>query len=792
MLTVALLGAMFSQKPVESIRVDLSRKAVPVSRSLFGIFFEEINNAGEGGLYGELLMNRAMVPGDGRLPEGWQSTTANFDAKVSVNDSQAGSIHLDGTSADARLRNTGFWGISTKKGQKANLRVWVKGNGRATVGLVAPDGTSVSNSKQLEVKPGWNEFKTQLTFSKDTPGAQFEFHVPKGSNVWVGYASLMPADTYKARTNGLRQDLAKKLEAMQPGFLRFPGGCYVEGQSLGNCFPWKETIQPIEYRKPTPRTFWGYVSSNGLGYHEYLQMCEDFGSEPMFVINCGMSHSEITPMNQMQSWVQDALDAIEYANGAVTTAMGALRAKNGHPKSFNLKYIEIGNENGYSWAFGGAAPYYERFDLINKAIKSKHPEILTISNVPVPRPGDLVSEHYYSDPAFFWNNKDRYDAYDRKGTKVYVGEYAVTQQNGRGSLAGALAEAAFMTGMERNADVVAMASYAPLFENINRRQWNPNAIVFDGSRSYGTPSYWVQEMFAKNRVDTMVPYQVSADMGDPPSNAGRFGLKTWQTQATFKNLKLVVEGKVAYEKSNPRVEDFDGLQGEWVNGPEGLSQTRIADDQMAFLKGVTTGDGEDWTFEFDAKIDGGSEAFMPLYAVQGRNQHVQWNIGGWRNTIHAFQRNGARFGKGVEGEIAKGVWVHVQLTKQGAQVSGYLDGKLIESVVESGTPNFAASTGVSLTSKELVLKLVNGATKARTIALGGLPVQANQYWKAVELSSARLEDENTLDRPNNISPQAVRFKAGKEITVKPLSLTIVRIPVPESVIQRLRVQGMDR
>ena len=320
--------------------------------------------------------------------------------------------------------------------------------------------------------------------------------------LWLDVVSLFPEETYQG--HACRTDLAQMLKDMQPAFVRFPGGCYVEGDELANAFRWKRTIGDVAER-PGHWNLWGYRSNDGLGYLEYLQLCEDLGTEPLFVINCGMAHKDVVPMEQMPEFVQDALDAIEYANGdAGTTKWGKLRAEHGHPAPFGMKYIEIGNENG------GPA-YDERYALFYDAIKAKYPDINIVANVPTrQRPTEILDEHYYSLPEFFMSNAFRYDTYDRNGSHIYVGEYAVTQNAGQGNLRAAIGEAAFMTGMERNADVVVMSSYAPLFVNPGWRRWNPNAIVFDASRSYGTPSYHVQAMFAQHRPDVILPLELKS------------------------------------------------------------------------------------------------------------------------------------------------------------------------------------------------------------------------------------------------------------------------------------------
>ena len=338
----------------------------------------------------------------------------------------------------------------------------------------------------------------------------------------------------------MRPDLAQTVANLRPSFVRFPGGCYVEGDKLANRFQWKTTLAP-PLDRPGHENLWGYRSTDGLGYHEYLQWCEDMNAAPLFVVNVGMSHTDIVPLDKMGPYVQDALDAIEYARGDVTTPWGKRRAQNGHPAPFPLRLLEIGNENG------GAA-YEERFALFYDAIKRKYPDIQLIANTPVKsRIPDIIDEHYYDTAEFFARQAHRYDSYPRTGPKVYVGEYAVTQGAGKGNLEAALGEAAFITGMERNADVVTMASYAPLLVNDNDRKWNPDALVFNSAQMYGTPSYYVQQMFSLNRGDVTLKTDVQAAPPKTPAAlslpSGMVGVGTWNTSAEFADINVFRNGE---------------------------------------------------------------------------------------------------------------------------------------------------------------------------------------------------------------------------------------------------------
>ena len=386
------------------------------------------------------------------------------------------------------------------------------------------------------------------------------------SSFWIRNVSLMPTQTFKKHANGLRVDLAQHVNELKPAFVRFPGGCYVEGNVLANRFNWKNTLGDPMQRPGHLNDNWNYRSTDGLGYHEYLQWCEDMKSTPLFVVNCGMSHKQFVPIDELGPWVQDALDAIEYANGPVTSKWGALRAKNGHPAPFKLKYIEIGNENGLFGAnFGGSREQYaERYKIFFDAIKTHYPDIVTIANTRVPHPMELVDDHYYNSPAWFWANVGLYDKYNRSEPKVYVGEYAVTSDCGTGNLKAALAEAAWMTGLERNGDVIKMTSYAPLFVNANDRKWNPDAIVFDSARSYGTPSYYVQKLYSLNRPDTAFRVDVPNVMSEPNIGKGGIGLDTWLTQAEFKDITVTQGDKTVYASDFAQgASDWKPVRGDW-------------------------------------------------------------------------------------------------------------------------------------------------------------------------------------------------------------------------------------
>lgn len=778
---VAVALPAVAQSPAQ-IKIRADRPQIQVSPNLYGIFFEEINQAGDGGIYAELIRNRGMEEGsETKLPPGW---AAVGDARVvldegnPMNDARRQSLQISATQAGTGALNQGFWGIAARKGSAYKLTLWIKGDTAADVSLLGDSGPIATT--KVTTTQEWQRIERILRPKHDTNLGQLAIYPAKPGTLWVAYASLMPADTWKHRANGMRKDLAQHVADMKPSFVRFPGGCYVEGTNLAQAFDWKKSLGALEDRPGSAKRMWGYPSTDGLGYHEYLQWCEDLGAAPLYVANCGMSHTEIEPISGMGRYIEDALDAIEYANGPATTKWGALRAKNGHPKPFNLKYVEIGNENGFNWAFGGLPPYAERYRLVYDAIKKAHPEITTIADVPVPHPMDMVDEHYYQTPRWFWQNATKYDSYDRQGPKIYVGEYAVTQGSGQGNLDAALGEAAFMTGMERNSDIVTMSSYAPLFVNVNNRQWNPDAIVYNSAQSYGTPSYYVQALFANNRPDRILDHTVTVVPPSAPRIRGGIGLMTWNTSAEFKDITLEVDGISVYDSNLGYSGGIAPESGDWMAVGGTFSQSKISENLKAFLKGVNLNEAKRYTLELRARKLTGQEGFIiMLDAMDG--QCLQWNIGGWQNTQTAFQRDNAVVGHPSKTALVKaGEWYDIRLEREGNRTRGYLDGKLIEELVETGAPNFAAVVGLDEKAHEIVVKIVNGTDDPRDVQFDITGAKLGTTGHAFTLTGPNFASENTFLVPNKVAPtkSTIRNLTPKfAYQVPTRSLTILRLPI---------------
>lgn len=528
------------------IAVDASHPGNNLSPQMFGIFFEDINFAADGGLYPELIKNRSFEfdqPLAGWKPMLSLASDHTLDVnKGSVSILTADPLHPTNPHY-LRIRvdrpgygisNSGFRGIGVEKDAEYRFSAYVRTSGPKTLRatLTDPNGKEIGTGTLTGFAGGWKRYETIIKAGATTAHATFNLFVDETGSLDVDMVSLFPVDTWNHRPNGLRKDLVQLLADMHPGFIRFPGGCIVEGRRLATRYRWKTTVGDVSERttiinrwndefdnRPTP----DYFQSFGLGFYEYFQLAEDIGARPLPILNCGMAcefnSSETAPLDQINEYIQDAKDLIEFANGPVTSPWGKVRARMGHSEPFHLEMIGVGNEQ---WG----PLYMERYKLFAAELKKSHPEIsLVVAAGPSPSgeqfdylwsnwrslKADIVDEHYYMAPDWFLTNTGRYDHYDRSGPKVFAGEYAAqtsgasVNPNNRNNWQGAISEAAFMTGLERNGDVVRMASYAPLFAHVDAWQWTPDAIWFDNLRSYGTPNYYVQALFAKNVGTRIIP-----------------------------------------------------------------------------------------------------------------------------------------------------------------------------------------------------------------------------------------------------------------------------------------------
>jgi alpha-L-arabinofuranosidase len=814
---IALLLASGLSAGTATITVAADQPGVKVSPSLWGIFYEEINHAGDGGIYAELVQNRAfeeaqpaagskMVGDQMVTPKGFKhgkwykselhawSVIEEGGAKAAIalddahplNDKTPHSMRLEvqQTGGRAGVANEGYWGMSVREGEAYDLSFYARTEGEQTVAaqLESADGKQTyAKAEVTGVSGNWKRYASKLVATGTDPQARLALCVAKPGTIWFDVVSLFPK-TFKDRPNGLREDLVKQLQGLQPGFLRFPGGCVVEGVTLENRIQWKNTIGDIA-RRPGRWDLWGYHNTEGMGFHEYLQLCEDLNSEPMYVINAGMSCAfrsaeEVTKPEELKAYVQDAMDALEYANGPATSKWGAERAKNGHPEPFKIKYVEIGNENWGAQYFKNYRPFYD-------AIKAKYPDIITIADCPIPgQPVEIIDEHYYVAPPWFFANEKKYDSYDRSGPKIYVGEYAVNNNVGSGNLLGALSEAAFMIGMERNSDVVVMASYAPLFENVNNRAWAVNLIRFDSARSTGRSSYHVQTLFNAHRPDVTLATQVEEPGQPAPKLGGGIGVGTWNTQAEYKDIVVTQGDKTLYRSDFAK--GIDGWQlpsGDWKAVHGALRQSGGGDNLLAL-----TGDPSwtDYTMTLKARKLGGSEGFLILFNVKDAQNMAHWNIGGWGNTRSTVEQKegGANreISKGPDGGIESKRWYDIKVEVAGSKVSCYLDGKLIQTAKLTPPPSPAsiyALGGKDEKTGQIIIKALNpGASPLDTTFRIKGAATLKPKARVVTLAGDKPTDENTLDEPTKVVPVESTFEGVApefKYQLKPYSLTIFRV-----------------
>lgn len=542
---IALFFCAMGMLPAKQLTAQSSNKKIaakPISPDLFGVFFEDISYSADGGLYGELVQNRSFEYNPGDM-DAWSSKRNNWNTFTAWSYTNRGygygNISLETTAPihpnnphylvinveeagkeGVGLTNHGFDGIAVKKDARYNFSVFIRQvSDNAipfTIKLLGAKGDTLAMAAFSTNSRSWKKYSVSLTAAATDDSCSIAVLAQSTGKFAIDMVSLFPQASFKNRENGLRADLALAIANLQPKFMRFPGGCLVHGDGLGNMYRWKNTIGPLEERIDQ-KNIWNYHQSAGLGYYEYFQFCEDIGAKPLPVLAAGVScqnsggtwrtgsnGQKAIPMAEMDAWIQDALDLIEWANGPVSSVWGAKRAAAGHPQPFGLQYVGIGNEDKMT------AEFNERFTMMYNTLKAKHPEITLVGTVgPFPAGEDyelgwklanqlkvpVVDEHYYEKPDWFLKNNKRYDRYDRKKSKVYVGEYA-----SRGNtLLNALTEAAYMTSLERNGDIVQMASYAPLLANVNHISWSPDLVYFNNSTLALSANYFVQQLFSVNQ-----------------------------------------------------------------------------------------------------------------------------------------------------------------------------------------------------------------------------------------------------------------------------------------------------
>jgi alpha-L-arabinofuranosidase len=787
-----------------AITVDPTAKGAKIDDTMYGVFFEDINRAADGGLYAELVQNRSFEysTADNRAYTPLTSWAVDGTAQV-VND--AGRLNERNRNylslgAGSAVTNAGYnTGVRVEEGKKYDFSVWARADSRTTltVTLQDADGT-LAKARQVAVKGGWAKYK--VTFKATRTSSDGRLTVASAGAAALDEVSLFPRDTYKGHKNGLRKDLAEKIAALKPGFVRFPGGCLVNTGSMQDyseasnwerkrSYQWKDTIGPVEQRA-TNANFWGYNQSYGLGYYEYFQFSEDIGAMPLPVVpalvtGCGQNRATDDDA-LLQRHIQDTLDLIEFANGPVTSEWGRKRARMGHPKPFHLTHLGVGNEENLPNEF------FARFQKFRAAIEAKYPDIKVISNSGPDDTGttfdtawklnreghvDMVDEHYYNSPQWFLQNNDRYDSYDRGGPKVFLGEYA-SQGN---AFKNALSEAAFMTGLERNADIVKLASYAPLLANEDYVQWSPDMIWFNNRASWNSANYETQKLFMNNVGDRVVPSTATGTPALTGPISGAVGLSTWATTAAYDDVQVT-----AADGTSLLTDDFSGDASKWTHTGKGswsiqdgqYVQTDVAAENTMVSAGDTA--WHDYDVKVKATKKAGKEGFLVAFGVKDTGNFYWWNLGGWNNTTSAVEQavdGGKSSLMSKPGTIETGRAYDLEVKVRGRQVTLLLDGQEWGSFTDDKPAEpFRQVVTRDAKTGDLIVKVVNAQpVAARTaIDLGGAKVRAKA--RVTTLSAA--PDAVNTETATPVAPVTSTFSGVAEefsYTFPANSVTFLRI-----------------
>ncbi|MEV7073626.1 alpha-L-arabinofuranosidase C-terminal domain-containing protein [Streptomyces sp. NPDC093990] len=788
-----------------AITVDPSARGAKIDDTMYGVFFEDINRAADGGLYAELVQNRSFEysTDDNGSYTPLTSWTVDGTARVVNDDGRLNARNRNYLSLEAgsSVTNTGYnTGIRVEAGKKYDFSVWARADaGTAlTVSLQDADGTLATAREVTVTQGGWARYKAVLTATRTSSAARLT--VASSAAAALDMVSLFPRDTYRGEPNGLRKDLAEKIAALHPGFVRFPGGCLVNTGSMEDyseasgfqrkrSYQWKDTIGPVETRA-TNANFWGYNQSYGLGYYEYFRLSEDIGAMPLPVVpalvtGCGQNRAVVDDA-LLKRHIQDTLDLIEFANGPASSTWGKVRARMGHPKPFHLTHIEVGNEENLPKEF------FARFKEFRAAVRAKYPDIQVISNSGPDDSGttfdtawqlnrdakvDMVDEHYYNSPQWFLQNNDRYDSYDRGGPKVFLGEYA-SQGN---TFKNGLTEAAFMTGLERNADVVKLASYAPLFANEDYVQWRPDLIWFNNHASWNSANYEVQKLFMNNVGDRVVP---STATGTPSLLApitGAVGLSTWATTAAYDDVRVTdADGRALL------TDDFSSGAAQWTHTGGGTWSVQdgqyVQTDVNAENTMVSAGDPSwhDYDLKVKATKKAGKEGFLVAFGVKDTGNYYWWNIGGWNNTQTAVEQ-AVDGGKSTliskAGSVETGRAYDIDVKVRGRQVTLYLDGQEWGGFTDDKPAEpFRQVVTKDQKTGDLILKVVNAQNSAARTAvdLGGAKVAS----RARVTTLAAAPDAVNSETSTAVAPVTSTFAgvAGKfSYTFPANSVTFLRI-----------------
>lgn len=827
--------------------------AVPISENLFGIFLEDINYAVDAGLYAGLIQNRSFEYGElasGGAEHGW-ALTGGADPQpgdalpfavvdgsgdgtaLNANNPHYAVLTNAGTTAEG-IYNSGYLkGLAVTGGERYTASLFARGNTVLTLSLEDGSGKVYASGSVTVGGMEWTRYTAVLTPSESvSKDLRFCVRLAPGTAdaLALDMVSLMPEDTFAGLP--IRKDLGEALQALNPSFLRFPGGCVIEGRDDGSIYRWKDSVgggipftvngesavgdpaarpQVVDIWQGTAKN--PYYCTYGLGFYEYFSLCEALDCIPIPVLNAGMTCQPQSGSNykvysvssdEFQGFLQDALDLVEFCRGGADTTWGAVRIAMGHEEPFPLPYIAIGNEQWQN-------EYHRHYELFVEAFEDaarKDPALygdvkLIVANGTASGSTEgwnyvddypdsvtaLVDEHYYEAPSWFLSNTKRYDAYPRdRDVKVFLGEYAAQANN----MTAALAEAAYMTALERNGDVVELACYAPLFGNDTRNQWEPDMIFFSRTGHYLTPNYYVQQLFGNNAGTSYLPTRVEVQMEQSQSAlGGSVGLGSWMTSVSYDDLKVVsnADGAVLYENDfsdSSTLKDFDEHTGDWEIRDGRLVQTNTGEPadastgDAAYVEGGT--DWTDYTMTVTARVENGAEGFILPVCVKGSRNQIFWNLGGWGNTVSCLQivSDGAKTGQ-VSGTtrsyvLQKGKDYALKIVVAGDNVKCYIgDQLMVDYTPPTAEPAYASA--VRAENGDLIVKLVNVTDTALPFDMA-LPLSGEKTAQVTVLRAEKGGAVNTFERPDTVAPAAseLTVSAAFQYEAPACSLTVIRVP----------------
>lgn len=804
---LTFLGCRQELPVTSTITIDASGASVPVNPALYGISLEEVNHAIDGGLYAELVRNRSfedgvvppncridfgqkrfitpnglVVPycGEDSVP-GWHRLSAGtqmwLDAQSTINEKNKRSLRVTvyGTEMYGRggVAAQGYAGIPLKKGQKYDLSFFFKSAYSRTGGLMVglereATGEKLSDTFRVPSSLEWQRMYYTFEATDDATDAALVFAADSATQFWIDVVSLFPQDTWRGRRNGLRTQLAQKIADLKPSFIRFPGGSFVEGYSAGTYPEWKETVGDVATRRSF-WSFWGYGTTNGMGFHEYLQFCEDLQAEPVYVVNCGITNQSRRPRYQdimeMDKLAQDALDAIAYATAPADSAWGALRKANGHPEPFRLRYIEIGNENyGYE--------YFRRYEYFYKAIREKYPEVTILASDYSPNyRSEWVDKHFFADAAFLAAQSDYFDRENRRSRfqPVSVGSFSAVNNLNGATLQNAIGEASFMIGLERNPEVVKQAAYAPLLANVNYENCLPAALYFDNHRVVETPSYHVMKMFAENRGDEVLKAE-TVSYSRPQATFGRAGIYMFDN--FYEIDRFAIDGRTDYPS--------EVVSGEW----DVLSGGRLVPSPNKWNY-IACGDSLAYDYTVITRI----RRVMGRTSIQFRlrdnartdreQNHIVFTLSPGESRLE--QQSGQvthPLSKVKDYPLAMNTWYDVKLVCRGDTLSCYVDDSLLHRAVLAPLPALVSVVTRDRTDNTLILKVVNTTCHPEKTAIQIDGTRVASEAEVIELAGDPAAC-NTLDHPDRLVPRRKPLTLGSTNPLiydfPPSSVTILKL-----------------